>query len=92
MSEKLFDSLFAAAFPIYVGPNPVNFGMPQFVAIHPNPDFNSRMKSIQQARTIDLDTWRESVLTRLESEGLQEAWSGPFVTQQILDKIDENLV
>ena len=88
MSEKLFDSLFAGTFPIYVGPNPVDFGMPEFVAIHSKPDINSILKAIQQARTIDVDAWRASVLIWLKSDGVEQAWSGPFVTQQIIDKID----
>jgi hypothetical protein len=91
MSEKLFDSLFAGTFPIYVGPNPVDFGIPEFVAIHAKPDINSIMKAIEQARTIDLESWRSSVLSWLKSEGVEQAWSGPFVTQQIIDRIDESL-
>ena len=91
MSEKLFDSLFAGTFPIYVGPNPVDFGIPEFVAIHAKPDINSIMKAIEQARTIDLESWRTSVLSWLKSDGVEEAWSGPFVTQQIIDRIDESL-
>jgi hypothetical protein len=92
MSEKLFDSLFAGTFPIYVGPNPVDFGMPEFVAIHAKPDVDSIMKAIEQARTIDLDAWRASVLAWLNSDGIEQAWSGPFVTQQIIDKIDQALL
>jgi hypothetical protein len=89
MSEKLFDSLFAGTFPIYVGPNPVDFGIPEFVAIHAKPDIDSIMKAIEQARTVDLDVWRASVLDWLKSEGVEQAWSWPFVVQQIIDKIDE---
>ena len=92
MSEKLFDSLFAGTLPIYVGPNPVDFGIPEFVAIHSSPDLESVMKAIDQARTIDLDAWRASVLTWLKSEGVEQAWSGPFITQRIIDKIDETLL
>jgi hypothetical protein len=91
MSEKLFDSLFAGTFPIYVGPNPVDFGMPEFVAIHSNPDIDSIRKAIEQARTIDLESWTASVLAWLKSDGVEQAWSGPFVTQQIIEKIDLHL-
>jgi len=49
------------------------------------------MMAIEQARTIDLESWRSSVLSWLKSEGVQQAWSGPFVTQQIIDRIDESL-
>jgi hypothetical protein len=92
MSEKLFDSLFAGTFPIYVGPNPVDFGIPEFVAIHAKPDIDSIMKAIDQARAIELESWRASVLDWLKSEGVEQAWSWPFVVQQIIDKIDESLL
>jgi hypothetical protein len=75
-----------------VGPNPVDFGIPEFVAIHTKPDINSIMKAIEQAHTIDLDAWRASVLAWLNSDGIKQAWSGPFVTQQIIDKIDQSLL
>ena len=89
MSEKLFDSLFAGTFPIYVGPNPVDFGIPEFVAICAKPDIDSIMKAIEQARKVDLNLWRASVLEWLKSDGVEQAWSWPFVVQQIIDKIDE---
>ena len=92
MSEKLFDSLFAGTFPIYVGPNPVDFGIPEFVAIHSKPDIYSVMQAIEQARKVDLDVWRDSVLDWLKSDGVEQAWSWPFVVQQIIDKIDETLL
>jgi hypothetical protein len=92
MSEKLFDSLFAGTFPIYVGPNPVDFGIPEFVAIHAKPDADSIMKAIEQGRKVDLNVWRASVLDWLKSEGVEQAWSWPFVVQQIIDKIDDTLV
>jgi hypothetical protein len=92
MSEKLLDSLFAGTFPIYVGPNPVDFGIPEFVAIHTKPDINSIMKAIEQARKVDLDLWRASVLDWLKSDGVEQAWSWPFVVQQIIDRIDETLL
>ncbi len=92
MSEKLFDSLFAGTFPIYVGPNPVDFGMPEFVAICAKPDIDSIMKAIEQARKVDLNLWRASVLEWLKSEGVEQAWSWPFVVQQIIDRIDETLL
>jgi hypothetical protein len=38
-----------------------------------------------------LESWRTSVLAWLKSDGVEEAWSGPFVTQQIIDRIDESL-
>jgi hypothetical protein len=75
-----------------VGPNPVDFGIPEFVAIHSKPDIYSVMQAIEQARKVDLDVWRDSVLDWLKSDGVEQAWSWPFVVQQIIDKIDETLL
>ena len=75
-----------------MGPNPVDFGMPEFVAIHAKPDIVSIMKAMEQARKVDLDVWRASVLDWLKSDGVEQAWSWPFVVQQIIDNIDEALL
>jgi hypothetical protein len=88
MSEKLFDSLFAGTLPIYVGPNPVDFGMPDFVAIHATPDMDSIIKALDQARKIDLEAWRTSVLAWLKSDGVEQSWSGPYIIQKIIEEID----
>jgi hypothetical protein len=50
------------------------------------------MKAIDQARQVDLDIWRASVLDWLKSDSVEQAWSWPFVMQQIIDKIDESLL
>lgn len=88
MSEKLFDCLLAGTFPIYVGPNPVEFGIPEFAAIHSNPDVDSVLESIELARSVDLDEWRASVLAWLTSDGVEQMWSAPFVLKQIIEKAD----
>ena len=92
MSEKLFDCLFAGTLPIYVGPDPREFGIPEFVAVHAKPNIESVMESIDLARGINLEEWRSSVLAWLSSEGVEQMWSGPFVLRQILEKIDSELL
>jgi hypothetical protein len=92
MSEKLFDCLFAGTLPIYVGPDPREFGIPEFAAIHSKPNIESVMESINLARGINLEEWRSSVLAWLTSEGVEEMWSGPYVLRQILEKVDSELL
>ena len=92
MSEKLFDSLFAGTLPIYVGPNPKEFGIPEFAVIHSKPNIDSVLESIHLARGVNLDEWRSSVLTWLGSEGVEQMWSGPYVLAQIIEKIDSELL
>jgi hypothetical protein len=91
MSEKLFDCFFAGTLPIYVGPNPREFGIPEFAAIHSKPNIESVMESINLARGVNLDEWRSSLLAWLSSEGVEQMWSGPYVLRQILEKVDMEL-
>jgi len=91
MSEKLFDCFFAGTFPIYVGPDPREFGIPEFAAIHSKPNIESVLESINLARRVNLDEWRSSVLAWLSSEGVEQMWSGPDVLRQILGKVDTEL-
>lgn len=92
MSEKLFDCLFAGTLPIYVGPDPREFGIPEFAVIHSKPNIDSVLESIHLARGVNLDEWRLSVLTWLSSEGVEQMWSGPYVLAQIIEKIDSELL
>jgi hypothetical protein len=92
MSEKLFDCLFAGTLPIYVGPDPSEFGIPEFAAVHAKPNIESVMESIDLARGINLEEWRSSVLAWLSSEGVEQMWSGPYVLRQILEKVDSELL
>jgi hypothetical protein len=91
MSEKLFDCLFSGTLPIYVGPDPREFGIPEFAAIHAKPNIDSVLESIELARGINLEEWRSSVLAWLTSEGVEQMWSGPYVLSQILEKVDTEL-
>jgi hypothetical protein len=91
MSEKLFDCFFAGTLPIYVGPNPRAFGIPEFAVIHSKPNIESVLESIDLARGVNLDEWRSSVLAWLSSEGVEQMWSGPYVLKQILEKVDTEL-
>lgn len=92
MSEKLFDCLFAGTLPIYVGPDPSEFGIPASLAIRSEPNIESVFESIELARAINLHDWRSSVLSWLSSEGVEQMWSAPYVLRQIIDKIDRELV
>ena len=91
MSEKLFDCFFAGTLPIYVGPNPTEFGIPEFAAIHSKPSIESVLESINLAREVDLEDWRSSLFAWLSSEGVEQVWSGPYVLRQILEKVDKEL-
>jgi hypothetical protein len=91
MSEKLFDCLFTGTLPVYVGPDPTSFGIPEFVAIHSQPNIQAVKDSMELAKKVDLQEWRRLVLAWLNSEGIEQMWSGPFVLEKILETLDEKL-
>ena len=91
MSEKLFDSLFAGTYPIYVGPRLEFFGIPRFVATQASADFDSVTRALESASEVDLASWRKRTLEWLQSEGVEESWSSSHVFEQIIDTIDQKL-
>lgn len=91
MTEKLFDSLFAGTFPIYVGPDVELFGIPSFVALQANPNVDSVAKAMEAALGVDLDSWRTMTLAWLKSEGIEKQWSSAYVFERIVSAIEREL-
>jgi hypothetical protein len=88
MTEKLFDSLFAGTFPIYVGPDIELFGIPSFVALQASPSVDSVAKAMEAAKEVDLDSWRTKTLAWLKSEGIEQQWSSADVFESIVRAIE----
>ena len=91
MTEKLFDSLFAGTYPIYVGPKLELFGIPGFIASQASADFDSVTRALESASEVDLASWRRMTLEWLRSEGVEKAWSSSHVLEQITNTIDQEL-
>ena len=88
MTEKLFDSLFAGTFPIYVGPDIELFGIPSFVALQASPNIDSVTKAMEAAFEVDLDSWRTKTLAWLKSEGIEQQWSSREFFARIVREIE----
>jgi hypothetical protein len=91
MTEKLFDSLFAGTFPVYVGPDIELFGIPSFVALQANPNVDSVAKAMEAALGVDLESWRTKTLAWLNSEGIEKQWSSAYVFESIVSAIEREL-
>jgi hypothetical protein len=91
MTEKLFDCLFSGTLPVYVGPSLESFGIPKFIAIQADPDFESVAKAMHLAKKVDLIRWREHSLEWLNSKGIEEKWSSEYVIPKIVGIIEEEL-
>jgi hypothetical protein len=91
MTEKLFDSVFAGTFPIYVGPEIELFGIPSFVALQASPNVDSIAKAMEAALDVDLESWRTKTLSWLKSEGIEQQWSSMNVFESIVIAIEREL-
>jgi hypothetical protein len=91
MTEKLFDSLFAGTFPVYVGPDIELFGIPSFVALQASPNVDSVTKAMTAALDVDLDVWQTKTLAWLQSEGIEQQWSSGDIFERIVSAIEREL-
>jgi len=95
MSEKLFDALIAENIPIYVGPDVRLFGIPDGLVVQVEPNFNSIVKGIDFAKSIDYDIWKIHLNTWIKSPSTKEIWDMENVyvgiVKDIVDFLDLNL-
>ena len=74
MSEKLFDAFFAGCIPIYVGPNPNKYGIPEDLYVYSDRNLGSIKKAIELAHEIDYQKWRKRLVTFLDDSTTRETW------------------
>ncbi len=89
MSEKLFDCLLARCIPIYVGPNPSLFGVPEDLVVHSQANLSGLLDAFQRAKQIDYEAWLASTNRYLNQFETQSAWSAVSVYSKVLSKLDE---
>ncbi len=88
MSEKLVDALLAGTIPVYVGPNPLLFGIPNKLFFHSEPDPESISKAISKALEIDTQDFHNNVRSWASNETTIEFWEARKVTDRLLRHIE----
>jgi hypothetical protein len=86
MSEKLMHSLLAGTIPVYVGPNPKEFGIPGDIVFHAKPTLSDIEKKISEAMDARSDWWNEAALEFLSKREVKKAWSGQAANRRIIDE------
>ena len=82
LTEKLFDSFFAACIPVYVGPNTENFGIPSSLVVNVTADISSIREGIRRAQAMDYPAWQAELEAWLAKEKTELDWSTEsFFTQ-----------
>lgn len=84
LSEKLLDALIAGTYPIYVGPAPRDYGLPDFLCIHAEPNVASIEDALLRSQEVDLGLWRIEVLNWLNASEIVISWLDANVYRQVL--------
>jgi hypothetical protein len=67
MSEKLMEALFAGCIPIYVGPDPGDFGIPRELVIRAQPNLHSIQEALKEAQGWNLSMFHNNLGTFFSS-------------------------
>ena len=89
LSEKLFDCFFNFTIPIYVGPDPGDYGIPGDLFIHCTGDFYGVKDGIQRARQIDYSQWCLKLDEWLKRPETLELWESTHVYSVLSRKITD---
>ena len=89
LSEKLFDCFFNSTIPIYVGPNPAEYGIPEELVIHCPGDFKSVVDGIYRARELDYKEWCKKLDQWLRKPETFESWESNRVYSVLSQKIKD---
>ena len=87
MSEKLFDAFFAGTIPIYVGPNPEDYGIPREIYVYSRPTLEGLRTAILAAKKLDYVDWLGAVRRFLDSKETSNLWSSQSVYAKLASKI-----
>jgi hypothetical protein len=87
MSEKLLHSILSGAIPVYVGPNPEEFGIPSSLVVSAEPDIADLKSKVNLALELSHDEWRKEAKKWLACKSLEQSWNGSKLNLHIIKTI-----
>jgi hypothetical protein len=87
LSEKIFDAIFSGCIPIYVGPNLVNYEIPDYLYLQAKPDLSDIKEKIASAKTKDYSEWVDQVRIWSMDPKTYNSWSRDLFVSKIFSKI-----
>jgi hypothetical protein len=90
MSEKLMEALFAGCIPIYVGPNPENFGIPRDLVIRAKSNISSIRDAVNNAEGWNIDEFLVRLKKFLDSPETRDLWDHEKVYGRLLREVQKN--
>lgn len=89
MSEKLMESLFAGCIPIYVGPDPEEFGIPKELVIRAQPSLHSIQEALLEAVSWNMNEFHARLGVFLGSSDVRDLWDHTRVYERMLREIQK---
>lgn len=90
MSEKLMEALFAGCIPIYVGPNPENFGIPRDLVIRAKSNISSIRDAVNNAEGWNIDEFLVRLKKFLDSPETRDLWDHEKVYGRLLREVQKD--
>jgi hypothetical protein len=90
MSEKLMESLFAGCIPIYVGPDPEEFGIPKELVILAQPNLHAIQEALLEAEGWNMNEFHARLGAFLGSSDVRDFWDHTRVYERLLEKIQKS--
>jgi len=87
LTEKIFDAFANLCIPVYVGPPPINFGIPEDLFVYSDPNIEAIRKAISTAKLIDYDLWKMRTIKWMNSQDTRREWSCETVFKQTSELI-----
>ena len=87
MSEKLMESLFAGCIPIYVGPDPKLYGIPDDLVVRAQPNLKSIEVGLSLAQTWNFAEFHSRLETFLRFDKVKDLWDHTRVYERMLEEI-----
>lgn len=75
MSEKFLEAVVAGSIPVYIGPDPSHFGIPENLYILAEPSRAGVSDGITKALAMNYESWALEALAFLESDQVKKEWS-----------------
>ena len=90
MSEKIMESLFAGCIPVYVGPDPEEFGIPRELVIRAQPSLLSIQEALLEAEGWNMNEFHARLGAFLGSSDVRDQWDHTRVYERLLEKIQNS--
>lgn len=91
VSEKLLDAICSGCIPVYVGGNPVAFGIPKQLFVSCEANIESVRTAMARVRGMNYDEWLVQVETWLEDPTNHSARSRATLNATIVSRVKESL-